>query len=96
MCPFSAMRSTGAVRKIIKICLTYTLREDRLQDQRIKAMNMATKIIDLKLRQAGLLDEDGKGQVVVLDRRGQEADLPDEKKKAGYTPFVIPGGRDDG
>jgi len=86
----------AVVKKIMRICLVYTTREDRLQAQRIQAMNMATKIIDLKLRQAGLLDDDGKGQVVVLDRRGQESDLPDEKKKAGYTPFVIAGGKEDG
>jgi len=85
----------GAVRKIIKICLTYTLREDRLQDQRIKAMNMATKIIDLKLRQAGLLDEDGKRQVVIMDRTNEP--LPDgagENAKGSHKPFVIPGGKE--
>jgi hypothetical protein len=32
-------------------------REDRLQQQRNQAILTATKIIDLKLRQAGLFDE---------------------------------------
>jgi len=84
------------VRKIIKICLLYITREDRLQKQRIDAMNMATKIIDLKLRQAGLLDEEGKSPVVVVDQRTTAEDLPrDVPHKSGYTPFVIPGGKHD-
>ena len=80
------------VRKIVKECLEIMAREDRLQIQRDKAMNTAIKIIDLKLRQAGLLDEEGKSPINIVDRRGSA--VPDVKK--GHKPFVIPGGKQSG
>lgn len=79
------------VKKIIRDCLDLMAREDRLQAQRDKAMNTAIKIIDLKLRQAGLLDEEGKGRIVIVDRR--TGTVEEEKEKKGYKPFVIQGGR---
>ena len=84
----------AVVKKIMRICLVYMSREDRLQAHRIQAMTMATKIIDLKLRQAGLLDEDGKRQVVIMKRDAEE--IPEvEDRKSGHRPFVIPGGKKD-
>jgi hypothetical protein len=79
------------VKKIIRECLEFMAREDRLQAQRDKAMNTAIKIIDLKLRQAGLLDDEGKGRIVIVDRRTDTVEA--EKEKKGYKPFVIQGGR---
>ena len=78
------------IRKIIRECIELMAREDRLQAERDKAMNTAIKIIDLKLRQAGLLDEEGKGRIVIVDRT-QEMPKGDDGK--GYTPFVVKGGK---
>ena len=78
------------VKKIIRDCLEIMAREDRLQIQRDKAMNTAIKIIDLKLRQAGLLDDEGKGNIVIMDRR-TPGSTKDGKK--GHKPFVIQGGK---
>lgn len=86
----------AAVKKIIKECLHYIQLDDRRQDQRLAAMGMAVKIIDLKLRQSGLLGSKGNGQIVIVDRSG---DYYSQKQggKDAYKPFVIEGGvKNDG
>lgn len=82
------------VKRIIRDCLELMAREDRLQRQRDAAMNTAIKIIDLKLRQAGLLDEEGKGRIVIIDRQAATAEMQTEDERQGYKPFVIKGGKE--
>ena len=83
------------VRKIIRECLVYMAREDRLQIQRDKAMNTAIKIIEIKLRHAGLLDDEGKSPIYIMDRTGGK--VPEKKDGfAGYKPYAIDGGKKDG
>jgi len=79
------------VRRIIRDCLELMAREDRLQNQRDKAMNTAIKIIDLKLRQAGLLDDEGKSPIYIVDRTGGKAPAQGDGQ---YKPFLIKGGKD--
>lgn len=69
--------------------------KDRLQIQRDKAMNTAIKIIEIKLRHAGLLDEEGKSPIYIVDRTGGK--VPEKKDGfAGYKPYAIDGGKKDG
>lgn len=82
------------VKKLIRKSLSYLQRDARLQTKRIQAMTMATKIIDLKLRQAGLLDDEGKGRIVILNKREDSKDQ-DAGTNDGYRPFVISGGKDE-
>jgi len=83
------------VRRIIRECLELMAREDRLQNQRDKAMNTAIKIIDLKLRQAGLLDDEGKSPIYIVDRTGGK--VPEKKDASfGYKPYVIDRGKKNG
>lgn len=83
------------VKKIMRDCLELMAREDRLQKNRDAAMNTAIKIIDLKLRQAGLLDDEGKGRIVIVDRQsGQSRMETEDDDRQGYRPFVIKGGKE--
>jgi len=82
------------VRRIIRECLVYMAREDRLQLQRDKAMNTAIKIIDLKLRQAGLLDDEGKSPIYIVDRTGGRR--PENKEDhSTYKPYLVGSKQDD-
>lgn len=56
------------IQEIIAACLSYVQEDAREQEQRLKAMRQAVKIIDLKLSKAGLLDDDTKGRIVILSR----------------------------
>ena len=76
------------VKKIIRECLEFMAREDRLQSQRDRAMNTAIKIIDLKLRQAGLLDDDGKGRIVLVNHQAGRVSV--QSADGEYEPFTIP------
>lgn len=83
------------VKKIMRDCLELMAREDRLQKNRDAAMNTAIKIIDLKLRQAGLLDDEGKGRIVIVDRQAAESRMQtDGDGHQEYRPFVIRGGKE--
>ncbi len=82
----------ATARRIIRRCLSIMTREDRLQQQRNQAMHTAIKIIDLKLRQAGLLDEEGKGRIVIVERTDGDSVLKDFNKDDGYEGFRVPGG----
>jgi hypothetical protein len=85
-----------AVGNIIKRCLGYLLKDERLQDKRLKAMGMVVKIIELKLSKAGLLKDDGRGRIIVVDA-SKEYD-PDETgadKKDRRQALVVKFGRKD-
>jgi transposase len=82
----------ATARRIIRRCLSIMAREDRLQQQRTQAMLTAIKIIDLKLRQAGLLDEEGKGRIILVERKDGDTALQCLKKDDEYQSFRVPGG----
>lgn len=80
-----------AIKAIIKKCLDYILKDERLQDKRLKAMGTVIKIIELKLSKAGLLKEEGRGRIVIVDRSG-EYETDDPQKPAaekGRKPMVV-------
>ena len=58
-----------AVRWIIKQCIKYLAEDDNRQKQRLEAMRMVHKIIELKLSKAGLLDDDTKGRILLIQRQ---------------------------
>ena len=83
------------VRKIQRDCLTLMAREDRLQEQRLKAMNTSIKIIDLKLRQAGLLDDEGKSPIYIVDRTGGRRPDTHKEDHSTYKPYLVGSKKDD-
>lgn len=85
---------SGLVKGIIKRCLGYVQKDSRLQAKRIQAMATAIKIIDLKLSKAGLLDDDSKGRIYIMDRSNEydpDADPDKEKlvKDQARKKFVV-------
>jgi len=84
-------KKEATVQRLIRRCLSIMAREDRLQKARTEAMLTAIKIIDLKLRQAGLLDEEGKGRIIIVERTDADAARPDNTD--GYEGFRVPGGQ---
>ena len=85
------------IRGIIKRCVDYVLQDDRLQDKRIRAMAQAVKIIELKLSKAGMLNDEGKGRIVILDRSEEyEPHDPKAPAESKRKAFVIKfGGKND-
>jgi len=83
-------RENWAAKKIVKRLITRALNllaiDDRRQEARLRAMKQATDIISLKLRNAGLLDDDTKGRIVFVKAGETDADEPD---KDGYKPFEV-------
>lgn len=88
------IKKKAAVGHIIKRCLGYLLKDERLQDKRLKAMAMVVKIIELKLSKAGLLKDDGRGKIILVD--ASQAYTPDETgadKKDRRQSLVVHFGR---
>ena len=71
-CPLSSERMNGT-------------QVNRMQKKRIEAMAQAVKIIELKLRHAGLLDAETQGRIVIVDR-SDEYD-PEGKQQSDRVPF---------
>lgn len=65
-----ARKRAKVVKDIIRSCLELVNQDARQQDKRIKAIAMAVKIIEVKLGKAGVLEDDQKGRIVILDRSG--------------------------
>lgn len=77
------------IKNIIKTCLEYILKDERLQDKRLKAAAMAVKVIELKLAKSGLLKDDGRGKIVIIDR-SEEYDPEDKgEAKKKVKPLVL-------
>lgn len=81
-----------AVDRIVQTCLSYFTIDARAQNKRIQAMQTAIKIIELKLRNAGLLDDDTKGRIVIMDRSDEYE--PQNKSTGGRTLYSV-GVKDD-
>lgn len=79
----------GFVREIMQQCLGWIADELALQKRRVGAMRMASQIIDLKLRYAGIIDGAGAGSVFFVDKEQGDEIVQDEK--SGRL-FVIQGG----
>jgi hypothetical protein len=76
------------IKKIVKTCLEYILKDERLQDKRLKAAAMAVKVIELKLAKSGLLKEDGRGKIVIVDS-SNEYDPEAKTEKQRRKPMVV-------
>lgn len=66
------------VSAIVKTCVGYVLKDARLQNKRVQAMREVVRIIELKLRHAGLLDDETKGRIVVM-QHGENSGQPGPK-----------------
>lgn len=67
------VQTAGFVKQVIKQALAYVVRDARFQTKRIEAMAMATKIIGIKLANAGLMDGEGQGKIFIMDRSSEGA-----------------------
>lgn len=76
------------IKRIISKAIGYVLRDARLQNKRIQAMNVAIKIITLKLQQAGLLEDEASGRIIILDR---SKDYDEQASKQGFVtvPYLV-------
>lgn len=76
------------INTIVKTCLDYILKDERLQEKRLKAAAMAVKVIELKLAKSGMLKDDGRGRIVIVDSSKEyDPDVKSETKKR--KPLVI-------
>ncbi len=85
------------IKAIIKTCLEYILKDERLQDKRLKAAAMAVKVIELKLAKSGMLKDDGRGKIIIVDSSkeySEEAPEKDARKKT--KPLVLKFSRSSG
>lgn len=76
-----------AVGGIVKTCLEYILKDERLQDKRLKAATTAIKVIELKLAKSGMLKDDGRGKIFIVDSsKDYDPDgKPGELKRKGLV-----------
>jgi arginine repressor len=84
-----AKRRSEAVIVIMQQCLGWIADDLTLQKRRVTGMRMATQIIDLKLRYAGIIDSAGSGNVFFVEAEKGQALNADPK--TGRL-FVIQGG----
>ncbi len=80
-------------RQLIRRAAFLLAEDDRRQEARLKAMRMAVQIIDLKLRQAGLLDPETKGRIVIMKSNESMEDGDDDGSTTIRFP-VVEGGAD--
>lgn len=76
------------IKRIIRKAVGYVLRDARLQNKRIQAMNVAIKIITLKLQQAGLLEDEASGRIIILDR-SKDYDEHATEKDFVTVPYLV-------
>lgn len=79
---------------IVKTCLEYILKDERLQDKRLKAATTAIKVIELKLAKSGMLKDDGRGKIFIVDS-SKEYD-PEAKTGDKRKSLVVHFGRNKG
>ncbi len=77
------------VMQIVRKAIGYVLKDARLQNKRIQAMTTAIKIIDLKLRQAGLLDDEGRGRIIIIDSSKDFDESAGGEMRIPYTPHLV-------
>lgn len=85
-----------ATKSAIKLVLAYLTRDARFQDKRIQAIQHAVKIIELKLRQAGVLEDDDKGRIVIMDRSSEYNAPVKDNQPSKSVPYLIKGAASNG
>ena len=91
MCSENPKESLAATQEAIATCLGYLTRDARFQDKRVQAINQAVKIIELKLRQAGVLQDDDRGRIIIMDPRDKDNPvLPTTNHKGAPTSSTKP------
>lgn len=82
------------VRWIIRRAMDYWAEDASMQKKRLSAFRVALEVINMKLRHAGVLDDEGRGRVVIVAHDEYEKSRA-YKGQPGedYTPLVIQGGR---
>jgi hypothetical protein len=79
-----------AVRAIVKEAVEIVLAEDRLQEQRTRAMMAALKIIQTKVDKGALMEGEGRGNIIIVDGDGNVTDGPVAKDGAVMrNPFKM-------
>jgi hypothetical protein len=81
-------------RWMIREALSYAQLDNRRQEQRLAAILALVKIVELKLRQAGAL-QDEKGHIYLVDHRGRLLDgegQPLRNADGSARMVVVPGG----
>jgi hypothetical protein len=81
------------VERIYKMVLQWIISDINSQKQRLSAMKMATGIIEVKLRNAGLLGDNEKGRIIIKPYDGSKPaeDAPASASKDQRRLFVVPG-----
>lgn len=89
-------RSEEAIRKIMQKSMEYWAEDARLQKKRLSAMRVALDVINMKLKNAGVLDDEGRGRIVIVGHEEYEKEQK-YKGKPGedYKPLLIQGGKED-
>lgn len=79
------------VRTIIQKCLAYLTRDARFQARRMASYNLAQSVIALKLKHAGLLGDEAKGNFIIRDRSGEyvPAGAGQQERKDGHKSVVF-------
>lgn len=65
-----------ALKAIVQEALNIVLAEDRLQDQRTRAMMTVLKIVALKVDKGALMEGEGRGNIIIVDSDGRVKDGP--------------------
>jgi hypothetical protein len=82
------------VSKIIRTCLGYLTEDARLQKKRMEAMKMELDAIKIKLSNAGALDNETGGNIIIVDKRSDYR--APSKDNDGRVPFTVAGGKAHG
>jgi hypothetical protein len=72
----SADKRVKALTAIVREALEMVLAEDRLQDQRTRAMLAALKIITVKVDKGALMEGEGRGNIIIVDGEGRVKEGP--------------------
>jgi hypothetical protein len=81
-----------AVKAIVREALEIVLAEDRLQDQRTRAMMAALKIIAVKVDKGALMEGEGRGNIIIVDGEGRVKEGPVSPEGARQQFQMVIGG----
>lgn len=82
----------GLITAIIKQVIGWLSEDSRQQRDRLAAMKQATGIIEVKLRNAGLLGDSEKGRIIIKPYDGSRPLDQAAEDQGGRRLFVVPGG----
>ena len=81
-----------AIRMIVREAIEIVLSEDRLQDQRTRAMMAALKIIQTKVDKGALMEGEGRGNIIIVDGEGRIKEGPVSPESARQKFAMVIGG----